>query len=175
MRSSELPLPARELWRTSTSHPTTGILHGMGNLEALPSAIEAEEGPRSSGAPWLALSLVVGGAISYVVALLLPYYVNNLDRLALNEIPWRGEFVGMWPHNTAYSFLFSFAGAYALFFAPFVAGGVALWMGGRVWLLGQSMTRLSYAVTIAAAAVAVGTVGWLFTLLASTLITRWLS
>lgn len=147
----------------------------MGNLEALPSATEAEEAPRSSGAPWFALSLVVGGAISYVVALLLPYYVNDLDRLPLNEIPWRGEFVEMWPHNTAYSLPFSLAGAYAMLFAPLVACGVALWMGGRMWLLRQSMTRLSYAVTIAAAVVSVGTVGWLFTPLASTLITRWLN
>lgn len=128
----------------------------------------------SDWAPWVALALAVGGAVSYVVSMVLPYYVNDLNRFPLEDMPWGRDYTQMWPYDTSYSLPFGLAGIYALTCAPFVAGGVVMWAGFRLWVGWRTMTRPSRAITLLAVAVSIGTWGWLFTPLASTLVTWWL-
>ena len=145
----------------------------MVDLHIAPSGTTREQPVPSGRAPWVALALAVSAAMSYVVSMVLPYYVNNLDRFPLEDLPLAGDATEMWPYDTAYSLPFVVAGIYALMCAPFVAGAVAMWAGFRLWVDRRTMTPLSRAIMLLAAAVSIGTWGWLFTPLASALLS-WL-
>lgn len=54
-------------------------------------------------APWVALVLAVGGAVSYVLSTALPCYVNDLDRFPLEDMPWGRDYTETWPYDTARS------------------------------------------------------------------------
>ena len=105
----------------------------------------------------------------------MPYYVNDLDRFPLEEMPWGVDYTELWPYDTAWSFPVGLAGIYALLPAPMVAVGVTLWAGYwgvARWAVATWPARVA---TTLAAAISVGTLGWLMTSpLASTLVSWWL-
>ena len=149
-------------------------MRDMADLELAPSEAQQEKWSRTGWGPWFALALAVGGVISYAVSMVLPYYVNDLDRFPLEDVPWGRDYTEMWPYDTAYSLPVGLAGVYAVLCAPFVAGGVVVWAGFQLWSQWRTMTRPAREITLLAAVVSIGTLGWLFTPLASTLVTWWL-
>lgn len=142
-------------------------------LQPAPRGTQPKELVRSM-APWAALGLAIWGALSYVLGMVLPYYANDLDRFAQEDVPWGHDRSESWPFDTAFSLPSELAGIYAMVCAPFVAGGVAVWAGYRLWVDRRCMTRQSRAIILLAAAVCMATWGWLLTPLSSTLLIWWL-
>ena len=70
--------------------------------------------------PWLALALAVTVPASYAVSMLLPYYVNDLDRFPLDEMPWGVDAAELWPHDTAWGGAVELATVYAVLAGPLV-------------------------------------------------------
>ncbi|PKH37795.1 hypothetical protein SAMN05192575_101843 [Nocardioides alpinus] len=111
--------------------------------------------------PWLALGLAVLCATSYVVALVLPYYANEL-----HERP-AGDLTGFWPYDTSLGWLVSLLAVFSFALAPVVGFGVAAWSAHRLWEDRQAPRgRL---VWLAAMIVGAASVAWIFTPLAAEL------
>ena len=147
----------------------------MADLHIVPSEATREKPVRPSNrAPWIALALGVSAAMSYGVSMVLPYHVNNLDRFALEDLEGLALKAELWPTGTAYAVPVGIAGLYEIICAPYVARAVAMRAGFRLWTGRRTVTHLSRAITLLAAAVAIGTWWWLSTPLASALIRWWL-
>ena len=142
----------------------------MVDLHVAPSETTRGKPLPSGRAPWIALALAVSAALSIFFSMVLPYYVNDLDRFASEDLYLAGDPGQMWPYDTAYSVPFVLAWIYALACAPFVAGAVAMWAGFRLWVDRRTMTHLTRAVTLVAAAVSIGTWVWLLTPVSSTIL-----
>ena len=117
--------------------------------------------------PWLALGLALLCPTTYVVALLVPYYANDLHRRPAGETLYLHDLSGLWPHTTALSGVVSLLTLLAVALGPFVAVGVALWAARNVWshrhITRQMLTWLP------ALAVSIAALCWIFTPLASEL------
>jgi hypothetical protein len=146
----------------------------MADLHIAPSETTPSKPATSGRAPWIALTLALSAALSYVVSMLLPYYVNNLDRFPLEDLEGSALKAELWPADTAYAVPIAIAGLYAIICAPYVAGAVGMWSGFRLWTERRTMTHLSRTITVLAAAVSIATWWWLSTPLASALINWWL-
>lgn len=121
-------------------------------------------------APWLVLVLALTVPASYAVSMVLPYYVNDLDRFPLDEMPWGVDYTELWPYDTAYALPVGLAGIYALAAGPLVAIGTVLWVGYWWNARWRTTTWSARVATSMAVAVSAGTLAWLFTSpLASTL------
>ena len=122
-------------------------------------------------APWLVLVLALTVPASYAVSMVLPYYVNDLDRFPLDEMPWGVDYTELWPYDTAYSFPVGLAGIYAILGAPLVAMGIVLWVGYWWNARWRTATWSARVATTLAVVVAVSTMAWLVSSpLASTLV-----
>ena len=122
-------------------------------------------------APWLVLVLALTVPASYAVSMVLPYYVNDLDRFPLDEMPWGVDYTELWPYDTDYSFPVGLAGIYAVLGAPLVAMGIVLWVGYWWNARWRTATWSARVATTLAVVVSVSTVAWLVSSpLASTLV-----
>lgn len=111
--------------------------------------------------PWLALGLAVLCATSYVVALVLPYYVNEVNRRPAGETLDPDAMPGFWPYDTALGWLVSLLAIFSFALAPVIGFGVTAWSAHRLWEDRQAPRgRL---VWLAAMVVAAASVVWIFT------------
>src|SRR5918994_279645 len=90
----------------------------MVDLYVAPSETTRGKPLPSGRAPWIALALAVSAALSIFFSMVLPYYVNDLDRFASEDLYLAGDPGQMWPYDTAYSVPFVLAWIYALARAP---------------------------------------------------------
>jgi hypothetical protein len=126
-------------------------------------------------APWLLLAVALSLPASFAVSMLMPYYVNDLDRFPLEEIPRGIDYTELWPYDTPWSFPVGLAGIYAILAGPMVAIGILLWVGYWWPARGGAATWTARVVTMLAGAITVGTMTWLVTSpLASTLVSWFL-
>ncbi|MFC7724154.1 hypothetical protein ACFQW6_03480 [Nocardioides sp. GCM10028917] len=126
-------------------------------------------------APWLLLAIATSLPASFAVSMLMPYYVNDLDRFPLDEMPWGIDYMELWPYDTAWSFPVGLAGIYAIVAGPMVAIGILLWVGFWWSARGGAATWTARVVTMLAVAITVSTITWLVTSsLASTLVSWFL-
>jgi len=124
-------------------------------------------GARARWQPWLALGLALLCATSYVVALVLPYYVNGLDHRPPGESLYLHDLSEVWPYDTAYWWLVALLALFSLVLAPFVGFAVAFWSGWGLWAERRAPRRR--VVWFAATAVSTASVIWIFTPLAQEL------
>lgn len=79
---------------------------------------------------WVALGVVVLAALSFVVFLGVPYYVNNLDQYSLAEMSGGGhDPKDLWPRtgNGPLAIAFSLGGALTIALGPVVLIGTGIW------------------------------------------------
>lgn len=113
---------------------------------------------------WPALALAVGCAAAYAVFLVLPYYVNDLQRFPLSEVA-----VGyhdpkdLWPHSTALGPVFAFGGFFTLTLAPFVAFCTLAWAVVTLVVARAAHGWRERTSLFVAATVSLGTLAWLTT------------
>lgn len=117
--------------------------------------------------PWLALALALLCALSYVVALVLPYYVNEVHQLPAGESLPPDEMPGLWPYDTAFGGLVSLLAVFSFALAPVVGAGVAGWSAIRLWQ--DRHAPRQWMVWLAALVIAAASVAWIFTPLAAEL------
>ena len=136
----------------------------MAVLDTGPDQAEARTASRQ---PWLALGLALLCATSYVVALVLPYYVNGLHHRPAGDSIYLHDMSELWPYDTAYGWLVSLLALFSFVAAPFVGFAVAVWSACRLWVERGAPRRT--AVWLAAMVVSTATVLWIFTPLAEEL------
>lgn len=117
--------------------------------------------------PWLALGLALFCAMSYLVALVLPYYAHGLHHRPEGESLYLHQLSDLWPYDTALGWLVSLLALFALAGAPFVGFGVAAWSAYRLWA--ERLTARPRLVWLTATAVATASVIWSLTPLADEL------
>jgi hypothetical protein len=127
--------------------------------------------------PWSSLPLVlaVGCALSYAVVLVLPYYVNDLDRYPLAEVASGAhDPKDLWPYTHWYGSFFALGGLATVGFGPLFAGGALVWALFDLWVLRRDRDVAGKVLVILAVVVTVGTLVWLRTSFASALVAWWL-
>lgn len=121
---------------------------------------------------WAALALAVSCAASYAVFLVLPYYVNDLDRFPLAEVALGAhDPKDLWPYGTRLGPVFGIGSLFALSLAPLLASGTVIWSAWQFWLHRHTSTWWTRGVLGVAALVASTTVSWLASPFGSSLIT----
>ena len=137
-------------------------------IDTAPAQEQAQAGARTARSqPWVALGLTLFSAASYLVALVLPYYANDLHRRPEGESLYLHEMSGLWPYDTSLGWLVSLLALFSFAAAPFASVGVATWAAYRLWA-DRRAPRLRV-VWLAALVIAVATVAWMFTPLAEEL------
>lgn len=121
--------------------------------------------------PWVALGLPLLCATSYVVALVVPYYVNGLHHRPAGESIYLYDMSELWPYDTAYGWLVSLLALFSFALGPFVGFGVACWSACRLWE--ERHAPRQRMIWLAAMLVSSTTVLWIFTPLAEELM-AWL-
>jgi hypothetical protein len=114
-----------------------------------------------SGWPPLLLALACAGA--YAVFFALPYYVNDLDRFPLEEVAMGyHDPKDLWPHAQGGWASFRLAGMATFFLGPALALATLAWavVRTRQGIVAGDLLRTAPA--LVAAAIAVGTLAWLF-------------
>jgi hypothetical protein len=120
--------------------------------------------------PGLALLTALLAAVPYVIGLVLPYYANDVHLRPADQTIYAYDLGTMWPYDTALGGVVAFVIVVGVPTAPFVSGGVAMWSLFMVWAWWRTLTPQQVSLYVAAAAVAVGSLAWLTTPLASELI-----
>jgi hypothetical protein len=114
-----------------------------------------------SGWPPLLLAMACAGA--YAVFFALPYYVNELDRFPLEEVAMGyHDPKDLWPHAQGGWASFRLAGMATFFLGPALALATLAWavVRTRQGIMAGDLRRTAPA--LVAAAVAIGTMAWLF-------------
>lgn len=114
-----------------------------------------------SGWPPLLLAMACAGA--YAVFFALPYYVNELDRFPLEEVAMGyHDPKDLWPHAQGGWASFRLAGMATFFLGPALALATLAWavVRTRQGIMAGDLRRTAPA--LVAAAVALGTLAWLF-------------
>lgn len=120
---------------------------------------------------WAALALGVACAASYAVFLVVPYYVNGLDRFPLAEVALGSHDPdGLWPAGTALEPVFGLGSLFALSLAPLLASGTLIWSGWQLWLHRRTATWRTRTLLVVAAFVSSTTVSWLASPFGSSLV-----
>jgi hypothetical protein len=125
------------------------------------------------GWPPLVAALTCAGA--YAVFLVLPYYVNDLDRLPLVEVAsGRHDPQDLWPHAQGGWVSFRVGGMVTFYLGPALALATLAWAAVRTrqGIAAGDLRRTAPA--LLAAALAVGTLGWLFSPFGRALLTWFL-
>jgi hypothetical protein len=114
-----------------------------------------------SGWPPLLLAMACAGA--YAVFFALPYYVNELDRFPLEEVAMGyHDPKDLWPHAQGGWASFRLAGMATFFLGPALALATLAWavVRTRQGIMAGDLRRTGPA--LVAAAIALGTLAWLF-------------
>jgi hypothetical protein len=134
---------------------------------AAPIPIEVSVAPVVRGrwwrSGWPPLLLAVACAGAYAVFFALPYYVNELDRFPLEEVAMGyHDPKDLWPHAQGGWASFRLAGMATFFLGPALALATLAWavVRTRQGIMAGDLRRTAPA--LVAAAVAIGTIGWLF-------------
>jgi hypothetical protein len=130
-----------------------------------------------AGRGWGALFCVVIAALSFVVFLVVPYYVNDLDQYSLAEMSG-GEHdpKDLWPAtgHGPLAFLFGFGGLFTIFFAPLLLAVAGFWplvMAITQW---RALDTTDRAVRLTTVALAVAAGLWVASPFGQALISWWL-
>jgi hypothetical protein len=121
---------------------------------------------------WPPLLLALGGVASYALFIALPYYVNGLDAYGSDELT-AGQHPPeeLWPYTRGPAWAsFRLAGMATFYLGPAVAIAAAGWAAVRVRQGIAADDVRQTAPALVAAAVAVGTVAWLFSPSGSTML-----
>jgi len=83
---------------------------------------------------WVAMALAVGSAAAVAVFYLFPYYVNDLNQFALDEVA-DGMPTDLWPFTDEgfVGSVFSLGAVLTLLFGPAIAAMAAGWAGFDLW------------------------------------------
>jgi hypothetical protein len=119
--------------------------------------------------PGLTLLVAVLSTVPYGVGVLLPYYANGLHHRPAGETLYAHDMSTLWPYDTALGGVVAFVAVVGIPMFPFVTVAVAAWSGFNLWDARRELTWTAIALYVAAAAVAVASLGWLTTPLASEL------
>lgn len=119
--------------------------------------------------PGLTLLVAVLSTVPYGVGVLLPYFANGLHHRPAGETLYAYDMSTLWPYDTALGGVVSFVAIVGIPMFPFVTVAVATWSGFVLWDAHRELTWTAIALYIAAALVAVGSIGWLTTPLAGEL------
>jgi hypothetical protein len=119
--------------------------------------------------PGLTLLVAVLSTVPYGVGVLLPYYANGLHHRPAGETLYAYDMSTLWPYDTALGGVVSFVAIVGIPMFPFVTVAVAAWAGFNLWDAHRELTWTQIALYVAAALVAVASLGWLTTPLASEL------
>jgi hypothetical protein len=112
---------------------------------------------------WPPLLVALACAGSYALFLVLPYYVNDLDRFPLEEVAMGyHDPKDLWPHAQGGWASFRLAGMATFLLGPALALATLAWavVRTRQGIAAGDLRRTAPA--LVAAAVAIGTIGWLF-------------
>jgi hypothetical protein len=120
--------------------------------------------------PVLALVVAALCAVPYAVGLVLPYYAAGLQGRPAGEPLYRYDLTTLFPYDTALGGVVAFIAIVGMPTAPFVTVAVAMWSGFSVWDAWRTLTKGQVVLYLAAIVVAVGSLVWLATPLASELI-----
>ena len=120
--------------------------------------------------PGLALLTALLAAAPYALCLALPYYVNGVHQRPTGETIYAYDLGAMWPYDTALAGVVSFVAVVGVPTAPFVAGGVAMWSAFMAWTWRRTVSLRELVLYAAAAVVAIATIAWLATPLATELL-----
>lgn len=119
--------------------------------------------------------LALGCAAAYGVFLVLPYYVNNLDALSLEDVAaGYHDPKDLWPLNTTLDgIVFGVGGLMTVLFGPAVTLGALSWALVGLWRDVAAGWRFR-GMSLAAVVVALGTLGWLVSPFGAALVSWWL-
>ena len=112
---------------------------------------------------WPPLLAALTCAAAYALFFVLPYYVNDLDRFPLEEVAMGyHDPKDLWPHAQGGWASFRLAGMTTFLLGPAVALATLAWAAVRTrqGIVAGDLRRTAPA--LLAAALAVGTIGWLF-------------
>jgi hypothetical protein len=124
---------------------------------------------------WPPLALALGGAAAYAVFLVLPYFVNGLYRLPLDEVASGAhDPKDLWPNNTWLAFVFGLGQLGLLTCGPFVAMGAPVWAMFLLWRDRSRHGMRARVTLLLAVPVGFGSLAWLGTPFGSALIAWWL-
>lgn len=125
-------------------------------------------------ASWPPLALVVAGALGYALFLVLPFYVNHLERYPLAEVASGAHSDDLWPRGGVLGVVFGLGGLGTLAFGPLGAAIGTAWSAVCLWHKRGDHDVVGKTLLVLAAAVGAGTLVWLQSPFASALITWWL-
>lgn len=128
----------------------------------------AERRPPSSRSAWFGLALAVLCAASYVVALVIPYYVGGMQGAPEEEM-WVPASTAVWPYGTALDLPIALAGVFAVSGGPFLAAGTLWWSGRTLWVHRGGLTSRVRNVFVATFLVSAAILSWLTTPMAGQL------
>ncbi len=101
---------------------------------SVPGLSDVPRGRRSTA--WLPLVLVLVSAVAYGLFLVVPYYVNDLDRFTLDEVAGGShDASGVWPYQGGglLSVIWGYGAAFAILVGPFLTLGAPLWAAMIMW------------------------------------------
>ena len=98
-------------------------------------AVPGTRAPRRHRKNWLPTALAVCSAAAFGVFFLLPYYVNDLNQFALEEVAGgMHDPKDLWPFNQgAVGDVFTLGAYLTMAFSPFIAAVTAGWAGFDLW------------------------------------------
>ncbi|NYE36017.1 hypothetical protein F4692_001121 [Nocardioides cavernae] len=120
--------------------------------------------------PWLALLVAALGTAPYAVGLLLPYYANGLQDRPAGTSLYLYDLAGLWPYDTVLGGVITFGMLVGMPLAPFVSAGVAMWSGFSLWDARRTLPGTGVATYVLAVLLAIGSIAWLATPLATELV-----
>ena len=127
-----------------------------------PVRMSTDEQSRWRPVAWMPLILLVVSGAAYGLFLVLPYYVNDLDRLPLEEVAsGPHDATELWPYRGGgvLSVIWSLGSVFAVMVAPLLTLGAPLWAATVMWrdrrtLHTREWVALVMAVVIGAALIA---------------------
>ena len=121
--------------------------------------------------PGLALLVALACWVPYVVGLVVPYYVNGVHRRTADQPIYTWELDTLWPYDTPLGGVVAFVTIVGMPTAPFLAAGAAMWSAFMAWTWRRTLAPPEVALYLSAALVALASIAWLATPLATELVT----
>jgi hypothetical protein len=128
-------------------------------------------------AAWVPLNLIAVSGAAYGLFLLLPYYVNDLDRFALDEVASGAhDATELWPYQDGglSSVVWAYGSAFAVMVAPFLTLGSTLWAATVMWRDRRVLEARAWGALVGAVVIGTALIAYLGSPLHGALIEWWL-